>query len=128
MRNANQQTQHTLSPQSIGDIFNDSAIVPGPTGGDNYRQHHPPRSQRRAKRESLGIDTPEVIGRLLDEGVPVSEAYYVAAETQRCVDMIADGDDLSERTLHPWTLELIARYSDKIEVLFMTTGGEVDPR
>jgi hypothetical protein len=69
--------------------------------------------------------SPEIITRLLDEGVPIADVYYVAVETMRCITVMADGDDLDD-PLHPWTRELLARYDDKVACLFMSTRGKVD--
>ena len=83
------------------------------------------RKRHHARAGQLDVATPETIARLLDEGVPNADVYYVAAETMHCIAAIANGDD-PDTPLHPWTRELLARYDDKVTCLFMSTRGKVD--
>jgi hypothetical protein len=75
----------------------------------------------------LDITTLDVAARLLAEGVPATDVYVVAAEVERCIRFVGDdGDDVVVVRLHPWTVELIDRYGDKLRCLLMTTRGKVD--
>jgi hypothetical protein len=81
---------------------------------------HPHRRSRAAGR--LDMLSNEVLGRFLDEGVPEADVLYVAAETLRCVRDLKAGDELPDE-LHQWTREVLARYDDKVESLFLTVSG-----
>ena len=74
----------------------------------------------------LASTTLDVAARLLAEGVPAADLDVVAAEVERCIRfMNDDGDDVLYIRLHPWTLELVERYNDKLVSLLMTTRGKV---
>src|SRR4051794_34076563 len=74
---------------------------------------------------TLDIATLDVAARLLVEGVPATDVYVVAAEVERCVRILGNhGDDALFLRLHPWTVELIERYGDKLRCLLMTTRGK----
>jgi hypothetical protein len=90
------------------------------------RRHKHRRPQTRPQRGLLDIRTPDIVARLLDEGVPAADIDVVAAEVTRCIRFIREsGNDVLYIRLHPWTLELIERYGDKLVTLMMTTRGSV---
>ena len=65
--------------------------------------------------------------RLCAEGVPAADISVVAPEVERCIRVLRrSGDDVLSLRLHPWTMELLARYGDKLCCLLMTTRGKVD--
>jgi hypothetical protein len=89
-----------------------------PAATSGWRQ---PRCRSRAAGR-LDLLSNEVLGRFLDEGVPEANVLYVAVETQRCVRDLKAGDELPDE-LHPWTWEILSRYEDKVESLFLTVSG-----
>jgi hypothetical protein len=97
--------------------------------GNHHNQHqHLPTdtlNSEPARRRSAGhldVLSVELLNRFLDEGVPESDVLYVAAETLHCLRDLNAGDELPEQ-LHPWTWEILTRYNDKADTLFMTTRG-----
>jgi len=93
------------------------------------RRHKHRRAIVRQDGGKLDITTLDVAARLHTEGVPATDIHLVAAEVERCIRFVGDdGDDVVVLHLHPWTVELIDRYGDKLRCLLMTTRGKVDAR
>jgi|GEM_PF-3442912 len=88
--------------------------------------------RRHAHREQVGTlrsTSREVATRLCAEGIPPADIPVVAAEVERCVRILGNqGDNVLFLRLHPSTVELIARYGDKLCCLLMTTRGKVAAR
>jgi hypothetical protein len=73
--------------------------------------------------------SPAVAARLRDEGVPAADIPAVATELKRVLPFATTtGSDVAVVRLHPWTMEILARYGGKIVCIFMTSRGKVEPR
>ena len=84
-------------------------------------------TRRRAHTGTRRGITRHVASRLRDEGVPPADLVIVAREVERCVSILdRSGDDAISLSLHPWTVELLARYGDKLRTLLMTTRRKVE--
>jgi len=84
-------------------------------------------ARRRRHVGTLRSTSPDVAARLCAEGVPAADISVVAPEVERCIRVLRrSGDDVLSLRLHPWTMELLARYGDKLCCLLMTTRGKVD--
>jgi hypothetical protein len=90
------------------------------TGG-NCRPCHPPLTSG-----VLATTSPQVIARLLDEGVPVEDVSYIAIQARSCADLLMAGEDLVNVVAHAWTWKLVDRYGDKLQTIFWTTRGRVE--
>jgi len=73
--------------------------------------------------------SPVVAARLRDEGVPAADTATVANELKRVLPFATtQGSDVAVVRLHPWTMEILARYGEKIVCIFMASRGKVEPR
>lgn len=77
----------------------------------------------------LDSRSPVFAARLRDEGVPADDVQAVATQLNRILPFATTtGSDVAVVRLHPWTMELVARYGDKLASLFMTSRGKVETR
>src|ERR1700682_1755987 len=103
-----------------------SAIILDRSFACAAQQRH---KQRRAHRTStsalLHQSSPDVAARPPSEGVPASEVREVASQLKSLLPIVTTtGSDVAFIRLHPWTAELLKRYTDKIQVIFMKTRGK----
>jgi hypothetical protein len=73
--------------------------------------------------------SPAVAARLRDEGVPAEDVRAVATQLNFVLPFATTtGSDVAVVALDPWSIQLIARYGDKLASLFMTSRGKVETR